>query len=144
MSPEQIMGSAIDSRSDLYSTGALGYFLLTGEPVFTGESMVEVCAHHLHSPVSPPSERLGRPMPPALESLILACLEKDPARRPRDAPALRALLDACHDIHPWTVDDARRWWAEREPVLDSARPAPTGVGATLTIDVRIEQRLPEV
>ena len=144
MSPEQITGSAIDSRSDLYSTGALGYFLLTGEPVFTGQNVVEVCAHHLHSPVSPPSERLGRPIPADLESLILACLEKDPARRPRDAPALRALLAACHDVRPWTADDARRWWAERGPTLDTVRPDPTAAQATLTIDVRLEQRLPEV
>ena len=75
--------TTVDGRSDLYALGAVGYFLLTGRHVFEGGTLVEVCSHHLRTPPVAPSKRLGRPLPPDLESVVLSCLEKDPARRPR-------------------------------------------------------------
>jgi len=91
--PEAITApESLDARSDLYSLGALGYFLLTGVPPFPGKSLAEVCGHHVHSAPLPPSVRLGRTLPARLEALILACLEKSPARRPSSAAALRAAL----------------------------------------------------
>ncbi|HKE17785.1 MAG TPA: serine/threonine-protein kinase [Kofleriaceae bacterium] len=96
MAPEAITTpDEVDGRSDLYSLGAVAYFLLTGHDVFTGRTVPEVCGHHLHSVPVPPSRRLGTPVPAALEALILCCLEKDPARRPADATALRTALRAC-------------------------------------------------
>ncbi|MEI9952333.1 MAG: serine/threonine-protein kinase [Pseudomonadota bacterium] len=118
MSPEQILAEPLDGRSDLYSVGALIYYLLTGAPVFDGSSVVQICAAHLHSEVVRPSARLGKPVPASLEAVLLACLEKAPSNRPRDATVLLALLDACDDLGPWTPDDARRWW------LDRGTPAP--------------------
>jgi len=115
MSPEQILGAPLDGRSDLYSVGALSYYLLTGTPVFNGNTVVEVCAAHLHTAAVRPSTRLGKPVPASIEGVLLACLEKAPADRPRDAAALLALLEACTDLEPWTPDDARRWWLERGP-----------------------------
>jgi serine/threonine-protein kinase len=70
--------------------------------------------------VVPPSKRLGKPVPASLEAIVLTCLEKAPANRPKDAKALLTLLDACDDVALWTPDDARRSWSERAPVL----PAP--------------------
>jgi eukaryotic-like serine/threonine-protein kinase len=114
MSPEAITTpAAVDARSDLYALGALGYALLTGRPVFDGRNAVEVCAHHLHSAPVPPRERLGRAVPEDLEALLLACLEKAPARRPQSAEALRDLLSACRDAGRWTQADARAWWETR-------------------------------
>jgi serine/threonine-protein kinase len=113
MSPEQILDQPLDGRSDLYSVGALAYYLLTGSAVFSGNTVVEVCAAHLHQAVEEPSTRLGKPIPSSLEAVLLACLEKAPTNRPRDAAALLALLDACTDLAPWSTDDARRWWQER-------------------------------
>jgi eukaryotic-like serine/threonine-protein kinase len=121
MSPEQIVGAPLDGRSDLYSVAALTYYLLTGAPVFSGNTVVEVCAAHLHSDVVRPSTRLGKPVPASLEALLLSCLEKSPDKRPNDALALLERLDACNDIGPWTPDDARRWWLERGA---QARPQP--------------------
>ena len=58
MSPEAVVApETADPRSDLYALGAVGYWLLTGTHVFSG-SLVEVCAHHLHSEPEPPSARL--------------------------------------------------------------------------------------
>jgi len=63
MAPETISkADGAGPGSDIYALGAVGYFLLTGEHVFTGKTVVEVCAHHLHTDPVPPSERLGRPV----------------------------------------------------------------------------------
>jgi len=72
----------VDARADLYALGAVGYWLLTATHVFGGNSIVEVCAHHLHSPAEPPSVRLGAPVAADLEALLLACLAKRPESRP--------------------------------------------------------------
>ena len=78
----------MDARSDVYSVGAVAYALLTGQQVFTGDSGVEIISHHLFTPPIPPSERLGRPVDPFLEGLILECLAKQAESRPADAGAL--------------------------------------------------------
>jgi serine/threonine-protein kinase len=111
LSPEAIRApDAVDARSDLYGLGAVGYYLLTGTHVFGGATTVEVCSHHLHSQPVPPSERLGRPVPAGLERLILACLEKEPARRPATAAELRDALGDLDDVGSWGERDAREWW----------------------------------
>src|SRR4029079_2886639 len=50
MSPEAILSpNAVDARSDIYSIGALGYYLLTGKPVFDASTLLEVCHDHVHT-----------------------------------------------------------------------------------------------
>jgi serine/threonine protein kinase len=113
MSPEALLEpSSVDARSDLYAVGALGYFLLTGEPPFAGRTVLEVCAHHLRTiPVSP-SLRLGAAVPPELEALILACLAKSPDARPDSAAVLeRALLELAAS---WTQARAEQTCCERD------------------------------
>jgi eukaryotic-like serine/threonine-protein kinase len=96
LSPESIHSPAtVDARSDLYAVGAIGYFLLTGTEVFQGSSLVALCIAHLHEQPQRPSDRVKRPLPSDLEQLILSCLDKDPARRPSTAAALRQALLAC-------------------------------------------------
>ena len=70
-SPDQV-----DARSDLYAVGAVGYFLLTGTPVFTGSTVMEICMKHVQAEPQPPSLRLGRPVNASLEKLVLRCLAK--------------------------------------------------------------------
>ena len=143
MSPEQILGESLDGRSDLYLVGAVSYYLLTGAPVFSGKTVVEVCAQHLHSAVVPPSERLGTPIPASLEAIVLACLEKAPANRPKDAKALLALLDACDDVARWTPDDARRSWSERAPALQGPKASGADPSARrLMLEVALDRRAP--
>jgi hypothetical protein len=111
MSPEAIDKAwTVDARSDIYALGAVGYFLLTGKPVFEGDNIVEICMRHVDTPPVPPSVRLGRPVPPELEAIILRCLAKSPADRPQSALELRRLLQRVKLSDDWTEDDASAWW----------------------------------
>jgi hypothetical protein len=118
LAPEAINApEAVSGQSDLYSLAAVGYFALTATHVFEGRTLVEVCSHHLHSKPEPPSSRLGRPVPPDLEAVILECLEKDPSRRPAGAYELQRRLEGCADFGAWTSDEARAWWEENREGL---------------------------
>jgi serine/threonine-protein kinase len=113
LAPELVANrSTIDARADLYALGAVGYFLLTGTPVFTGKTTVEVCAKHLSLAPESPSARLGQPIPADLEALILDCLQKDPARRPASAAELVERLRKL-EVVPWEAAQALAWWAAK-------------------------------
>jgi eukaryotic-like serine/threonine-protein kinase len=93
LAPEALTApESMDARSDLYSLGALGYYLLTGTPPFSGRGVVEVCKHHLESAPVPPSRRAGIAVPRELEASILSCLAKRPEERPASAAVLQARL----------------------------------------------------
>ena len=110
-SPEAITTpDKLDGRSDLYAVGAVGYFLLTGQPLFEGRTIMELCAHHLHTVPTPPSVRLGRRVDPDLESLLLACLAKSPDARPSSAAMLADALARTPAAAGWSPADARAWW----------------------------------
>jgi serine/threonine-protein kinase len=129
LAPEAVRGEEVDGRGDLYALGALGYYLLAGRNVFEGKTLVEICGHHLHAAPAPPSEALGRPLPPQLEAVILSCLEKDRARRPATARELAARLAECDGVPVWTEEDAREWWAERGAFPARAGEASGGLGS---------------
>ena len=142
LSPEAIATpDGVDARSDLYALGAVGYFLLTGQPVFEGATVIEVCSKHLLEPPVSPSTRLGRPIPAELERIILACLAKSPNDRPQSAAALKAALDACAGVTPHDPLAARRFWRERATTLRARRrPAQDEHESKLTMAVDILDR----
>ena len=109
MAPEMAAGEAVDSRADLYALGCVGYFLLTGSLVFEGENALQLVLKHVQTEPVPPSVRLGRPVPEALERVILACLAKAPDARPADATILAAALTGA-GADGWTQSDAKVWW----------------------------------
>lgn len=94
LSPEALVApEQVDGRSDLYAVGAIGYFLLTGVPPFSGKTALQVFLQHVHAAPVPPSKLAKRPIPPELEATILSCLAKAAGERPESAAALcRALL----------------------------------------------------
>jgi hypothetical protein len=112
MAPESISApELVDARADLYSLGALAYFLLVGEPPFEGKSIVEVCAAHLHTP--PPLASQRRPeVGPDLDAVLQRCLQKKPEARFDSALALRAALLASEPGARWGAAEANAWWTE--------------------------------
>src|SRR5262249_997438 len=111
LSPEAVnRPDAVDARSDVYAVGAVGYFLLTGRAVFTGASIMETCLKHAREAPEPPSARSGKAVSPDLEALLLRCLAKAPADRPRDAADLLHDLEKCTVAGIWTAVEASAWW----------------------------------
>jgi serine/threonine-protein kinase len=112
LAPESITRpDKIDARIDIYALGAVGYFLITGTPPFSGHNVVEIAGHHLHTTPDTPSARLGSAVPAKLDELLVACLAKDPDARPRDAQALLTALLECETESPWSGTAARAWWS---------------------------------
>jgi serine/threonine-protein kinase len=114
LSPEAIVTpDRIDARADIYGLGCVAYFLLTGGPVFTGEGLVELCAHHLYTRPAFPSD--GHPVPDDLARVVLSCLAKDRDARPESARALFTELQRCRDAASWGEAEAGTWWAAAKP-----------------------------
>jgi serine/threonine-protein kinase len=91
MSPEQALGKAVDGRCDQYSLAVVGYRMLTGAPLFDGDTPVAIIYKHIQEP--PPRVRDLRPdVPPGIEAAIERALSKDPgARFPSMDSFVRAL-----------------------------------------------------
>lgn len=120
MSPEQASGdSEPDARSDIYSLGAVAYYLLTGRPPFDGSNPMKVIIAHARDQVLPPSKH--RPeISREFEQIIIRCLAKAPHERFSSVQSLDEALAQCERAAPWTQAVASRLWqavstAERPP-----------------------------
>ncbi len=91
LSPELIRGEDVGPPGDLYALGVTLYEIVTGHPPFTAGDATQILTQHLTSPPRPPSQD-APDMPPALESLILDLLAKEPALRPASAAEVVAAL----------------------------------------------------
>ncbi len=115
MSPEAIeTPELVDARSDLYAVGAVGYFLLTGRPVFEASSLTELLQKHVTAVPDLPSAGIHYPLSAELESAIMACLEKSRAKRPQTARDLMTMLNRSPAANSWSTDDADAWWGRHE------------------------------
>jgi len=116
IAPEQALGRVdLDGRVDVYASGCVAYWLLTGQLVFEGRTHLEVITHHVHTLPLPPSARTELPIPAALEQLVLSCLAKEPAGRPASARELAARLSNVNGAAPWSEARAQDWWARYQP-----------------------------
>ena len=126
MPPEIALGAEpIDGRADLYALGCVAYWLLTGQRVFESRSGMQMVVDHIRTPPVPPSKRGGPPIPPALEEIVLRCLEKDPAARPASAAVLSLELKALDLEAEWTEERAQAWWRAHPPTGPEKPAAPT-------------------
>jgi serine/threonine-protein kinase len=134
MAPETILDPArIDLRADLYAVGATAYFLLTGQHVFDGGNLVELCSQHLHeAPVTPSEKRSD--VPAELERLVLDCLAKKPADRPRDAAMLAARIRACA-LGEWLPEEAAAWWSTHAGDERRDTGSESALGATIAVSL---------
>ncbi len=93
MAPEQVLGVPFDGRLDMYSLGCTAYELLVGKPPFVAQTVDQILQAQIESIPLPPTQ-LCPPgtVHPALEAVILRCLEKSPDKRFRDMHDLEAAL----------------------------------------------------
>jgi eukaryotic-like serine/threonine-protein kinase len=119
MSPEQATGDReLDGRSDIYSLGAVAYYLLTGRPPFDGQDGIGLLIAHARDPVTPPS-RVRADIPQDLERVVMRCLAKDAADRFPDAELLEQALSECACEAEWDKERAARWWRAAGPELSA-------------------------
>ena len=129
--------SVVDVRSDLYSLGAVGYFLLTGRPIFDVETVAEIFWHQVHTVPRTPSAVMGRAVPPDLERILMQCLAKDSADRPQSAAALAEAMARCEAAEAWTESLARSWWKESLPILPGNGESGVGAGSGEALRVQV-------
>jgi serine/threonine-protein kinase len=132
MSPEQSEGSEqVDHHSDIYSLGAVGYFLLTGRPPFVHDNLMKVLAAHMLEAVRPLTD--WNPAVPAdVQDIILRCLAKRPADRFASVDVLDGALASCTAAGTWSSEHAGEWWQqhpEKEPIDGKAAPEPVDADA---------------
>ncbi|OGA38399.1 MAG: hypothetical protein A3G28_03560 [Betaproteobacteria bacterium RIFCSPLOWO2_12_FULL_68_19] len=94
MSPEQVAGSPVDQRSDIFSLGIVLYEMLTGSRLFGAEDMTQIMHNVTHQEHEPPT-RLKPELPAMLDFVVARALKKDPAARYQDAAELAADLSTC-------------------------------------------------
>jgi hypothetical protein len=140
MPPEAIKNAArSDPRSDIYSVGALGYYLLTTANVFDAENVFDLYEKHLKESPIPPSGRTANPISAELEETILRCLEKEPSLRPQSVSELRLLLLNSPRSQDWGFDARAAWWAKyHSQEMRSAGETEPGVSGTTDATVKID------
>jgi serine/threonine-protein kinase len=129
LAPEIAAGSeGIDGRADIYSLACVAYKLLTGRCVFEEDTVVATIVAHVKASPPPPSRFSEMPIPAGLESLILACLSKDPADRPRTCENLAHELGGIDLVEPWTAERAAKWWRLHVPTeVNTGSPSHSGL-----------------
>jgi serine/threonine-protein kinase len=137
MAPEMITGeTTVDARADIYALGCVGYWLLTGQMVFEGNTPLSVLIQHVKESPAALSSRTELHVPPRLEQLIHACLAKSPADRPGSAEELGAMLAGiAATLPPWTRERAEKWWKTNLPGLyGTPRIDHMGTGAATVVN----------
>jgi len=146
MAPEQILGLAVDARTDVYALGLLAFQLVCGKPAYSGQTFVEIEELHLSAP--PPRASDLAPVPPAFDALVARCLRKSPAERfasaadfmaaaralvaPPAGARARLLVEARVAGSLDDIDDAA--FDDIEASLELARAAFAAAGATIVVE----------
>ncbi|GCE18189.1 protein kinase domain-containing protein [Dictyobacter kobayashii] len=103
--PEQAQGEIVSPAADVYALGIVMYEMLTGRTPFDGDTPVAVAMQHIQDVPMPPSQ-LNPNIPPALEEIILRCLEKIPEMRFRDGNTLARALELLGEEDNATIQSA--------------------------------------
>ncbi|MDB4730316.1 serine/threonine protein kinase, partial [bacterium] len=99
---------------DIYSLGMVGYYMLTSQVPFKGQTPIQIMMAQVNETPAPPSTHQSG-IPADVEAIILKCLEKKPEDRIASAVQLRDALIACKCSRDWTAQRASQWWNEQKP-----------------------------
>jgi serine/threonine protein kinase len=139
IAPEAIQNpDSADTRSDIYSVGVVIYYLLTGQYIFDGESIADICRQHINDTPKTPSQRTGKQFDPSLEALVMQCLAKNPIDRPQTAVELSSQLSRCANATLWTKEQRTAWWILHRKSAAAESPAVKPVSSTRERTVKID------
>jgi serine/threonine-protein kinase len=115
-SPESALGEGqLDGRSDIYAVGCVAFWLLTGRTVFQAGSPMLMLVRHVNEAPPAPSTCSEFDVPPALDRLVLDCLQKDKAGRPPSIRELDRRLAGIETFGHWDTARRHRWWDRHLP-----------------------------
>src|SRR5262249_17342895 len=114
MSPEQVNGANVDTRTDIYALGVILYEMLSGATPFGGETLGQILMGHLLAPIPPlPPLPPAAGVPPWVPGVIAGMLAKDPAARPQTVKEVVAQLSGAavrtEVAAPAQVTKKKRW-----------------------------------
>lgn len=110
MSPEQVKNEAMDRRSDVFSLAVVLWEMLTGRPLFEGDSIYAIALAVEHQVLQPPSAVLGAALPMGLDAVVMNALDRDPARR---TPTAAELAEQLEQVIQSAGDETLEAWAAR-------------------------------
>jgi serine/threonine-protein kinase len=114
MSPERLHDPAdVDVRADVYSVGAVAFFLLSGRRMFETEDTLALTSRVINELPPRLSEAAEQPIPAELDDLVAACLEKNRESRPANILAVKEVLDRMAGRYRWSQGDAKSAWEAR-------------------------------
>jgi serine/threonine-protein kinase len=114
MAPERLRDPAdVDARADIYAVGAVAFFMVTGRKVFDAADELALTTKILNEPAPRAAALAPQSVPPALDALVAACLEKRREDRPQRIGDVLAVLEALSRELPWTQADAQAAWSAR-------------------------------
>ena len=117
MSPEQVKNEAMDRRSDVFSLAVVLHELLTGQVLFDGDSIYAVARAVEHNPIRPPSVIRGAALPPGLDAVVMAALDRDVSRR---TPSAAQFAEELERVIANAGDETLASWADRELAMPRA------------------------
>jgi len=144
MSPEQIRGSAVDARADIFSLGAVLYWMCTGQKPFAGDSITNITFQVVFQ--DPAGAKTVNPSLPAdLDHILSRCLAKNPAERYLSCAELAADLEALRTARPLAAvrpaGDSPAERTDKMPAHQSAPPSRHG-DTTLPLDAPVDKARP--
>lgn len=111
MAPERLHDPAdVDFRADVYAVGAVAFFILSGRRMFEVEDTMALTSRVINEVPPRLSEVAPQQIPPELDALVAACLEKDRDSRPESILDVKEVLDRIAEQYRWSQGEAKKAW----------------------------------